>query len=147
MFYFLLFFLFSLPLSGQLRLTAAAYTIDVKCEAILTKTLQVQLVNDFCHFRGLDLGHLATHGTYLMAVAVVVVAGLVARGALKAVTNDQTQLQKQVQRVVERGPLTGKLYSSLSLSPNSSKREVTVHTIHSLKNRIALRRLAMVVQV
>ena len=50
----------------------------------------------------LHLRHLSTHGAYLMAMAVVIIAGLILRCGLKAMAHHKAQLNKQAQRIVER---------------------------------------------
>ena len=69
----------------------------------------MECVYGCCYLGRLHLTHFATDGTHLVAVAVVVKTGLIFRRTLKAVTDNQAQLHKQVQRVIQRGPAHGEL--------------------------------------
>ena len=89
--------------SCDLGLTGAADAIDIQREAVLAKTLQMIVTDGVGDFGRLKLRDLATYGTYLMAMAIVVVAGLVFRRALEAVSDDQTQFHEQPQRVIKSG--------------------------------------------
>ena len=138
-------YLFSFLLSRNLRLARAADAVDIQSKAVLVETLQLQVVDSLAYFSRLDFRHLAAHRTHLMAVAVVVVAGLVVRGSLKTVANDQTQLQEQLQRVVQRGTTHGEVILVGQLLTQFVEGEMPVHPIHRIQYGIAFRRLAVVV--
>ena len=66
-------------------------------------------VDSLADLMGLHLSHLSTHGAYLMAMAVVIIAGLVFRRRLKTMTYHKTQLYKQAQRIVKRSTTNGEV--------------------------------------
>ena len=139
-------YLFPFLLSRNLRLARAADAVDIQSKAVLVETLQLQVVDGLAYFSRLDFRHLAAYRTHLMAVAVVVVAGLVVRGSLKTVANNQTQFQEQLQRVVQRGTTHGKVILVGQLLTQFVQGEMPVHPIHRVQYGIAFRRLAVVVQ-
>ena len=87
-------------MASHLRLTRTADAIDIEREAIFMKTSCRHLVDGINHPLGLYLCHLATHGAYLVAVAVIVETSLILRSRLETVTHHQAQLNQQTQRIV-----------------------------------------------
>jgi len=95
----------------------------------------------------LDLCHLATDGTYLVTVTGLIVAGLIDRGPLETVPDDEAQLKEEINGIVERSPTDREVVVLYQLLAQVIEGEMAVDVINSLKNGITLRRLAMVVHL
>ena len=131
----------------HLRLAIAADTIDIQREAILPETLQVQVLNRLDNLRRPELRHLPAHRTYLMAMAVVVVTRLVFRDSLKAMADDQAQLQEKIQCVIDRRPTDDEKEVIDQLLIQFLEREVTVDAVDGFQDGVALWRLAMIIHL
>ena len=132
---------------GYPRLTSAAHPVHVECEAILTEAFRRHILNSRDDLRRLHLRHLAAHRTDLMAMAVVIVTGLILRGSLKTVTDHQSQGHKQVQGVIERGPADVEIHVLNQFVAQLFQREMAMCAIHGPEDGIALKGLAMIVHL
>ena len=143
-----MFFLqFLVPHTCQLALTGAANAVDVECETVLAEPFQMGGVDGIGDQVGLHLRHLAAHRADLMAVARIVVARLVDRRPLKAVTDDEAQLHEEIERVVERGATDGEIVVTDQLVAQFFEREMPVDIVDGFEDGVALRRLAMIVHL
>ena len=97
---------------------------------------------DFCR---LKLRYLATNSTYLVAVAVIVVAGFVFCRTLETVSDDQTQFHKQLQRVVKSGPAYGKPLLFVKLFAQFLQREMIIGIVDRIEDSKTLWSLAQMV--
>ena len=133
-------------LTRDLGLTTAADAIDVEREAVLMETLGTQRPDGIDDRLRLDLRDTATHGANLMAMAIAIVAGLITRGGLNAMANDQTQLHEELQRVIEGGPAHAEVVFIDELIAKLFEREMPGSAIDRIEDGIALRRLPVLVQ-
>jgi hypothetical protein len=127
-------------------MASTAHAIDIKTEAILAKTLGSYTIDSSRNGNRLKLSYLSTDGTHLMAVTIVIIAGLIARSPLKTVANHQPHFHKELQRIIQCGPTDGETQFPVQLLAQLLKREMSYHTIDSIQNSITLRSLAMIVQ-
>ena len=91
----------------------------------------MERVNSIGNLWGADFSYLATNRTHLMTMGVIVVTGLILCRALKTMTNSQTKLHKEVQRIVERSTTDRKLILTSQLLAQLIQREMTVHAVYS----------------
>jgi hypothetical protein len=82
-----------------------------------------------------------------MAVAVVVVTGLIFCRCLEPVPYHQAQLHKEFQRVVQRCPTDWEIELFIQFFPQLLKREMAVNAIYCIQDGKAFRRLSMLVQL
>ena len=101
-------------------------------------------VIDCCHnLRSVDLRHLAAGGADLVTMVIVAVVSLVFRGALEAMGHDQTDLPKEVERVVERSPTDREGVFLCQLLFELLKGEMAFMVVDGTQDGVTLRRLAM----
>ena len=105
----LLYYFFLFLSLRDLGLAGTADAIDIKREAVLAESLRMHILHGNTDLGRLDLHHLTTHRTDLMAVAGVVVTSLVLRRSLETVTDNEAQFHKQVECIVHRGPAYTKI--------------------------------------
>ena len=131
----------------DLGLTGAADTIHIEGETILAEPSCLQILHGRADLGRLELTHLATHRTDLMAMAGIIVAGLVLRRTLKAVADNQAQFHKQVEGVVHRGPAHVEIHILDQLRIQLVQRKMAIDIIDSSQDSITLQRLAMIVHL
>ena len=85
-------------LSSEFGLASTAHAIDIEAESVLAKTLGSYTIDSSRNGNRLKLSYLSADGTHLMAVTIVIIAGLIARRTLEAMANDQSHLHKEFQR-------------------------------------------------
>ena len=85
----LLFLILSLTLR-DLRLTGAAYAIDIHREPVFSESSEMQIIHSNSQIGRLHFSHLATYRTDLMTVTTVVVAGLILRGPLETMPDHES---------------------------------------------------------
>jgi len=144
---FLVFLPFSVLAFCDLGLAVAADAIDIKCKAVLAETLQLHVINSHNDCRGFHLCHLAAHRAYLVAVTVVVVAGLVLSGTLKPVAYYKPQFKEKIQRVVKCGSADGEIKFVGKFVIQFLQGEMAFDAIDGPKYCIALWCLAMIVHL
>ena len=81
-----------------------------------------------------------------MAMAVVIVAGLVFRRGLKAMTYHKAQLNKQAQRIVKRGTTYREIVVVSQFVAKLLQGEMPCNAIHRIEDGKALWRLPALVQ-
>ena len=96
-------------------------------------------------FDGIKFRNLATNGTYLVTMAIVVVAGLVLRRALETVADDQTQLHEKLDRIVKSGTTYRKSLHIVELVTQLLEREMLTGVIYRIEDSKTLWSLAQMV--
>lgn len=101
--------------------------------------------NGLTDLQRLEFRDFSTDGTYLMAMAVIIIAGLILCRSLKTVSNDQPQLHEELQRVIQRSPAHGETQLFIQFFAQLLQREMPIDAIYGIKNGHALRRLSQAI--
>ena len=107
----------------------------------------MHLIDSLGNLRSLYFGYLTTYRTYLVAVIIVGIAGLIFGGSLKTVTNNQTQFHEKVQRVIERGPRHRKLIFLSQTFTQFVECEMPSYIIYSKQYGITFRCFTMIIHL
>ena len=130
-------------LAREFGLTGTADAIYIKVEPIFSKAFQTDVLNCLHNRRGIDFRHLSTGRTNLMTVVLVTIESFVFRDSLDMMTHHQTDIPKEVKRVVKRRPTDREGIFLFQFVFELLQGEMTFMVVDSAQNGITLWCLAM----